>query len=62
MKLPKVEQNLEEWQTATEALILAVEGRGPQMHARIGVLRGCTATSSGCSIPIAKTRIGESGS
>ena len=39
MKLPKAEQELEEWQTATEALILAAEGRGPLMHARIGVLR-----------------------
>ena len=33
-KLPKAEQKLEEWQTATEALIMAAEGRGP-VHARI---------------------------
>jgi len=39
MKLPKAEQKLEEWQTATEVLIMAAEGRGPVMHARIGVLR-----------------------
>jgi hypothetical protein len=39
MKLPKAEQNLAEWQAATEALILAAEGRGPLMHARVGVLR-----------------------
>jgi hypothetical protein len=39
MKLPKAEQNLEEWQTATEALMMAAEDRGPLMHARIGVLR-----------------------
>jgi hypothetical protein len=39
MKLPKAEQNLKEWQTATEALIMAAERRGPLMHARIGVLR-----------------------
>ena len=39
MKLPKAEQNLEAWQTAVEALIMAAEGRGPVMHARIGVLR-----------------------
>jgi hypothetical protein len=39
MRLPKVEQNLAEWQTATEALIMAAEGRGPLMHARIGVMR-----------------------
>jgi hypothetical protein len=39
LKLPKAEQNLEEWQAATEALIMAAENRGPLMHARIGVLR-----------------------
>jgi hypothetical protein len=39
MKLPKAEQNLEEWQAATEALIMAAEGGGPLMHARVGVLR-----------------------
>ena len=37
MKLPKAEQNLEPWQTAVEALIMAAEDRGPLMHARIGV-------------------------
>jgi hypothetical protein len=39
MKLPKAEQNLAEWQAATEALIMAAEDRGPLMHARIGILR-----------------------
>lgn len=39
MKLPKAEQKLAEWQTATEALMMAAEGRGPLMHARIGVRR-----------------------
>ena len=39
MKLPKVEQNLEPWQTAVEALMMAAEDRGPLMHARIGMLR-----------------------
>ena len=39
MKLPKAEQNLEAWQTAVEALIMAAEDRGPLMHARISVLR-----------------------
>jgi hypothetical protein len=33
------EQKLEEWQTATEALIMAAEGRGPLLHARVGMLR-----------------------
>ena len=39
MKVPKAEQKLEEWQAATEALIMAAEGRGPLMHARVGMLR-----------------------
>ncbi len=40
MKLPKVEQDLEEWQTAVSCLIGAAEGRDFLMHARIGMLRG----------------------
>jgi hypothetical protein len=39
MKLPKAEQKLPEWQTATEILIGAAEGRDFHMHARIGMLR-----------------------
>jgi hypothetical protein len=39
MKLPKAEQNLEEWQTAIHCLIGAAEGRDFLMHARIGMLR-----------------------
>jgi hypothetical protein len=38
-RLPKAEQNLPEWQTATRCLIGAAEGRDFLMHARIGVLR-----------------------
>jgi hypothetical protein len=38
-KLPKDEHVAPEWQTAIEALILAAGGRGPVMHARIGILR-----------------------
>jgi hypothetical protein len=38
-KLPKVEQQLEEWQTATGILIDAAEGRDSTMHARIGIMR-----------------------
>ena len=34
----KVEQKHEKWQTAISCLIMAAEGRGPLMHARIGVL------------------------
>jgi hypothetical protein len=39
MKQPKAEQKLQEWQAATEALIMAAEDRGPLMHAHIGMLR-----------------------
>jgi hypothetical protein len=39
MKLPKAEHDAPEWQAATEALIMAAEGRGPLLHARVGVLR-----------------------
>ena len=38
-KLPKAEQNLDEWQAAVEALLLVVEHTGPTMMARIGVMR-----------------------
>jgi hypothetical protein len=39
MKLPKAEQDLEEWQTAIGCLIGAAEGRDFLMHARVGVMR-----------------------
>src|SRR5467141_4287239 len=38
-KLPKAEQDHEEWQAAVEALLLVVELNGPTMMARIGMLR-----------------------
>ena len=38
-RLPMAEHKSQEWQAAIEALIMAAEGRGPLMHARIGVLR-----------------------
>jgi hypothetical protein len=39
-KLPKAEQQLEEWQTAVETLILVAESNGgPTMMARIGGMR-----------------------
>jgi hypothetical protein len=37
--LPKAEQNKPHWQTAVEMLIKAAEGRGPLLHARVGMLR-----------------------
>jgi hypothetical protein len=39
LKLPKATQQLPHWQAGTEALILAAEGRGPLLHARVGMLR-----------------------
>jgi hypothetical protein len=39
-KLPKAEQQIEEWQDAVEALLLVVNQNGPTMFARIGVMRG----------------------
>ncbi len=38
-KLPKAEQQLEEWQTAVHCLIGAAEGRDFNTHARVGMLR-----------------------
>lgn len=38
-KLPKSEQDSQEWQTAVHVLIEAAEDRGPMMFARIGMLR-----------------------
>ena len=38
MKLPKAKQNSPEWQAATEALLMAAEGRGPLMHAHVGMM------------------------
>jgi hypothetical protein len=39
LKLPKAEQSMPHWQAAAEAVIMAAEGRGPLLHARIGMLR-----------------------
>jgi hypothetical protein len=61
LKLPKAEQKLEEWQTATEALILAAEGRGPVML-ELAYCGRSTATKSACLIPIGRKPIGGSGS
>jgi hypothetical protein len=39
-RLPKAEQQIEEWQAAIEALILVAESSGgPTMMARIGIMR-----------------------
>jgi hypothetical protein len=62
MKLPKAEQNLEEWQTAIACLIGAAEGRDFVMHARIGVLRALNAARTGVQFLIARSHTGESAS
>lgn len=38
-KLPKAEHDAKEWQAAMEALLLVAEHDGPEMLARIGVMR-----------------------
>jgi hypothetical protein len=38
-KLPKAEHDAEEWQAATEALMLVVDLDGPTMFAWIGIMR-----------------------
>jgi hypothetical protein len=38
-KLPKAAHDAEEWQAATEALMLVADLDGPTMFARIGVMR-----------------------
>jgi hypothetical protein len=37
-ELPKAEQQVQEWQTAMQALLLVVKQNGPTMFARIGVM------------------------
>jgi hypothetical protein len=37
-ELPKADQQLDEWQTAIEALMMAAEDRGPLMHAHVGMM------------------------
>ena len=62
MKLPKAEQDLDEWQAAVEALLLVVELSGPTTMARIGMLRAHNRHVERVLNRRAKTRIGENGS
>ena len=39
LDLPESDQQAEEWQAAVEALIMAADGNGPLLHARVGLLR-----------------------
>jgi hypothetical protein len=38
-KHPKATQQLPHWQVAAVALIMATEGKGPLLHARVGMLK-----------------------
>jgi hypothetical protein len=38
-KLPTAQQKLPHWQAVVDELIMAAEGRGPLLHARVGMLR-----------------------
>jgi hypothetical protein len=38
-KLPEAEHDADQWQAAMEALLLVVQGNGPTMFARIGMMR-----------------------
>jgi hypothetical protein len=60
-RLPKAEHSAPEWQAAMQALMLVARG-GPTMFAWIGVMRAQHRNVERCSIPIERTRIGESGS
>jgi hypothetical protein len=58
-KLPKAEQQLEEWQVAVEAMLPVVKYIGPTMMARIGVMRALNRHVVRSSTRRAKTRVGE---
>jgi hypothetical protein len=60
-KLPKAEQDLEEWQAAVESLMLVVELGGPTMFARIGIMRALNRHSNAYSTHRGRTSIGENG-
>jgi hypothetical protein len=47
---PKAEQAKPRWQTAVECLIMAAEGRGPVMFARIAMLRALNGVEPGASM------------
>lgn len=63
-KLPRSQADLPAWQTATEALMLSAEDRGPLMHAEIGLRQSlhrsrCTTPAAGrTGAPQAHTRHG----
>lgn len=54
--LPKAKQQLPHWQAATEALLMAAHGRGPLLHARVGILRALNHDKPPPDIPQRKKR------
>jgi hypothetical protein len=63
LKLPKAEQDLDEWQTAVETMILVATLGGPTMFARIGVMRALNRNMERVFNPDRNdTHIGENGS
>lgn len=55
--LSRKDQESAEWQAAAEALIMAAEGRGPMLHARIGMLRALNRkTQKAPADPVSRAR------
>lgn len=50
-RLPMTAQQSPPWQAATEALLMAAEGRGPLLHARVGILRALNQGKPPPSVP-----------
>jgi hypothetical protein len=48
LELSQAQHDMPHWQTAGEAVIMAAEGEGPLLHARVGMLR---AIHHGVEIP-----------
>lgn len=50
-KLPEAEHDAEEWQAAMQALLLVAEHDGPEMFARIGIMRALRRHQSKAAAP-----------
>jgi hypothetical protein len=53
LELSQAQHDMPHWQTAGEAVIMAAEGQGPLLHARVGMLR---ATHAGKPAPAKQPR------
>jgi hypothetical protein len=56
-RLPRSEQQSPHWQAAVEALIMAAEGRGPMLHATVGMRRALNAGKSAEPVTSRKKRV-----